>query len=220
MLNGWSPSRKLAGVVLLLVVVVAGIAAASRSGDGDAAASRAAASTSADGTGGTTGSTTKDGAATTGGDDGSTADAPQGTTPPAPLPLEAKVVGTTGLHDGDDVTVTVDADPGSQVFGVEMRMCKAGTVVRNDGDMLPSVTGNCASKPLAPGADGYKIVPGKAPFSSVTATYKVGVGTDTFQMDDASMTSVTCDHDHPCVLAVKYQIPDGFGFRTYPLTFS
>jgi hypothetical protein len=137
-----------------------------------------------------------------------------------PLPVDVKVTGTEGLHAGDEVTVTVSADKGSKIYGLEMRQCREGTKVRNDGDMRPSVAGSCALNPLSAGADSYKVVPSEGDRVEMTATYKVGVGSDTFPLGDGGTSTVTCDHAHPCVLAVKYQIPDGFGFRTYPLTFA
>jgi hypothetical protein len=217
--KGWSPSRKLAAVVLLVLVVVAGAAAASSGGkNGGSASARTNDSTTTGGSSKTNGS-----GASGQGRDGSTDGGASGTDPtlpPPPLPLKAEVKGTKGLSDGDDVTITVEADKDSQVFAVEMRLCREGTTVSNDGDMLPTVTGQCASKPLSPGTDGFKVVSGEPPFDHVTATYKVGTGTDTYQMDDGTENAVTCDSSHPCVLAVKYQIPNGFGFRTYPLTFS
>ena len=236
MLKEWSPSRKLAAVVLLLAAVVAVAAAASGGDDGPSKAAAASAEAGTDGaSGGDTGSGSTAGSTSsgstegtdtsTGSSGGSTSDGSSGQSeadlpPQAALPLEPKVSGTKGLHDGDEVTITVDADEGSSIYGVEMRMCRADSVIRNDGDMLPTVTGQCASKALSPGADGYKVVPNAPPYADMTATYKVGTGTDTYQLDDATSNSVTCDADHPCVLAVKYQIPNGFGFRTYPLTFS
>ena len=211
----WSPSRKLAAVVLLVGVVVAGAAAASSSShDGSSSASASNSSGAAGKSGGAASGTGQGGK----GSSGSTTT--MVTPPPAPLPIEPTVQHTTGLHAGDEVTISVKADKGSQIFAVEMRMCRAGSVISNGGDWLPTVTGQCASKGLSPGTDGYKVVSGAPPFSEVTAGYKVGTGTDTYKMDDGTTSSVTCDSSHPCVLAVKYQIPNGFGFRTYPLTFS
>ena len=104
------------------------------------------------------------------------------------------------------MTVTVKADKGSLIYGVEMRMCRAGAAITNDGDWLPTVTGQCASKGLSPGADGYKIVPSEGDRTQVTATYKVGTGTDTYMMDDGTKNSVTCDAAHPC--EPRGQVPD------------
>jgi hypothetical protein len=207
--KGWSPSRKLAAVVLLVAVVVAGAALAAGGRGGSAAAHGNASAT----TGGTAGEGSSTGS---GGNKGSTSSTTAVTTPPVSLPDKIQVSRTTGLHAGDLVTITVRADQGSQIFAVEMRQCRGGSTINNGGDWLPTVAGKCA--PTL--GEGYKAVPGAPPFTSVTATYKVGTGSDTYKLDDGTSNTVTCDASHPCVLAVKYQIPNGFGFRTYPLTFS
>ena len=51
-------------------------------------------------------------------------------------------------------------------------------------------------------------------------SFRVGGGTDTFARQDGAAASITCDAAHPCQLSVKVQIPYGFGFRTFPLTFA
>ena len=219
MLKGWTSSRKVATLVLLVASM--GVVLAVVSNDGSTAADGSG-TTSVDGgsgSGGTAGG--DDGAAGATTDDGTAGgtSSPSSTTP-KPLPLAAEVTQTTGLKAGDEVVVAVRADDGSQIFGVEMRQCREGTVVNNDADMRPSVAGQCALGPLSPGADSYKIVPSEGDRTEVRATYKVGTGTSTFALGDGGTSTVTCDSSHPCVLAVKYQIPGGFGFRTYPLTFS
>jgi hypothetical protein len=216
--KGWSPSRKLAAVVLLVVVVVAGAAIASSNNDGSAAAHSTSDSSTAGGTAGAGATGDNAGEGQVGKDGRPSTTGP--TTPPAPLPVKAQVKGTAGLHSGDKVTISVEADKGSFIYAVEMRMCRADAVLDNDGDELPTVTGQCVSKPLAPGTDGFKIAESDGDRTKITADYIVGAGTDTYTMDDGTQSSVTCDADHPCLLWVKYQIPNGFGFRTYPLTFS
>jgi hypothetical protein len=213
--KGWSPSRKLAAVVVVLIALVAIGAAASSNGKSDNTAAHTP-DTSSTGGAGKAGSGSGD--STTGGP--GKASTTSTTFKPAPLPLAAKVTDTNGLHSGDKVSITVKADAGSFIYAIEMRLCRADSVLHNDGDELPTVTGQCATKPLAPGTDGYKIVESTGERREITADYIVGTGTDTYQMDDGKMNAVTCDAAHPCLLWVKYQIPNGFGFRTYPLTFS
>jgi len=215
--RGWTPSRKLATVAVVLIGLVALVAVLSSSGgngsSGASAADRSASSTGGAGSGGTTsggssGSSSKGGGSTT------------TTLTNTQLPVAATVTGNKGLKSGDTVTITVKADKGSNIFAVEMRMCRADAVLHADGDELPTVTGQCISKELAPKTDGFKIVESDGSRTELTATYVVGTGTDTYRMDDGTEAHVTCDASHPCVLWVKYQIPNGFGFRTYPLTFS
>jgi hypothetical protein len=213
--KAWSPSRKLAAVVLLVGVVVAAAAAASSSSHSGSASARTSDSASTGGAGSAGGA---GGAGA--GKDGQGGSSTTAVTTPAPLPVEAQVKGTTGLHSGDKVTISVKADKDSFIYAVEMRMCRADAVLNHDGDELPTVTGQCASQPLAPGTDGFKIVESDGNRTEINAEYIVGTGTDTYQMDDGTTAAVTCDAAHPCLLWVKYQIPNGFGFRTYHLTFS
>jgi hypothetical protein len=49
--------------------------------------------------------------------------------------------------------------------------------------------------------------------------FRVGEGTSTYKTQDGDPVSITCGHGHPCTLAVKFQIPNGYGFRTYPLEY-
>ena len=218
-LSTWSASRKLASAVLFVALLALLGVLASRS-SGSAAADRSG-SAAAGATGGDPGSTSSTAAG--GGPGGADAVSTNGvSTKPdtTPLPLAAEIMNTTGLHNGDEVVVDATAEHGSLLYGVEMRLCKEGTIIANDGDMLPTVAGQCASEALSPGGDGYKIVPSEGARTEVHTTYKVSTGTNTFPLDDGGTGSVTCDAGHPCVLAVKYQIPNGFGFRTYPLTFA
>jgi hypothetical protein len=219
-LSTWSASRKLASAVLAVVLLALLGVRASRD-SGGAPADRASQSTGGSETNGSGSTSPTDASA----GDASAADEETSngvSTRPdtTPLPLASKVSNTTGLRNGDEVKVDATAESGSLLYGVEMRLCKEGTIIANDGDLLPTVAGQCASEALSPGGDGYKIVASEGDRTEVHTTYTVSTGTNTFPLDAGGTGSVTCDADHPCVLAVKYQIPDGFGFRTYPLTFA
>lgn len=218
-LRTWTSSRKLAAVVLLVALVVLGIGALSHRGSSPSLAESAGTdvSTKEPGGGGDFGGSVRSDSAAVS-STGIQGDSNAG--PHDSLPVKAAVLNTTGLRAGDEVTIAVQASRGSAIYAVEMRVCKAGTIIRNEGDMLPTVSGRCAAHPLSAGASGFLQVPGAPPYREMVAAYKVGVGTDTFPLDEGGTASVTCDHDHPCVLAVKFQIPNGFGFRTYPLTFA
>lgn len=220
-LGTWSSTRKLAAAVLLVAVVALAAGALSDRGLSAFASDPVGAKPLAGGartsaTSGNVSSVPGDSAAASG--SGIQGD-PQAA-PGAPLPLKANVTNLSGLRSGDEVKVAVTAEKGSAIYGVEMRVCKAGTVIRNDGDMLPTVTGRCAAHPLSSGTSGFLQVPAAPPYQEIVATFKVGVGTDAFPLDDGGTGSVTCDRSHPCLLAIKFQIPNGFGFRTYPLTFA
>ena len=145
--------------------------------------------------------------------------APDAPKVPVSLPVAVTVSATSGLADGQAVTVHVVPTGGSQIFGVEARMCKAGAVIDFDADFRPTQTGNCATKPLSANADGYLKAAAAPPYQSVDMTYRVGVGSDSYTTQSGTPVQITCGPDNPCVLAVKLQIPNGFGFQTYPLSF-
>lgn len=221
-LRAWSSSRKVAAAVLLVAVMALAAGALLQNGSSPSTTNTAGAKVSSSNQDPNTSKTSGPGsvegdpaAASSTGIQGDPHAAPD-----APLPLKATVTNLAGLRAGDEVKIAVQADEGSLIYAVELRMCRAGTVIQNDGDMLPTVTGRCAAHPLSAGASGFLQVAGKPPYQEMVASYTVGVGTDTFPLDEGGTGSVTCDRDHPCVLAVKFQIPNGFGFRTYPLTFA
>lgn len=219
-LGTWSSTRKLAAGVLLVAVTALAVGTLLRDGSSPSLWDAPGTKTSA---GDQKASDTSDGVSVKGDSAAASSTGIQGSaaaSPYTPLPLQATVTNLSGLRAGDQVKIAVKAEAGSVIYAVEMRMCKADTVIRNDGDMLPTVSGSCAAHPLSPGASGFLKVPAAPPYQEMVAAYTVGVGTDTFPLDEGGTGSVTCDRNHPCVLAVKYQIPNGFGFRTYPLTFA
>ena len=135
------------------------------------------------------------------------------------LPLEARVSSTTGLADGDAVTIAVTANAGSEIFGAEARLCAGTAVVQRDADMRPSRTGQCISSPLSSVSDDLVVAMSAPPYASVELTYRVGIGSETYTTQAGNQATITCDQSHPCLLAVKFQVPGGYGFRTYPVDF-
>ena len=135
------------------------------------------------------------------------------------LPLTATVTNSTGLADGEPLTIHVEADDGSQVYVAEARLCAGGTVVQTDSDMRPSRTGHCISSPLSAVSDDFVSVESQPPYASLDLTFRVGVGQESYTTQDGEPITITCDREHPCTLAVKYQVPYGYGFRTYPIEY-
>lgn len=137
----------------------------------------------------------------------------------APIPLAVQVSSTQGLRDGQTVSVTVTPEGGSQVFGFEAFLCKGGVDFRLDADIRPDETGKCVAHPVSASSDDYKLVQAEPPYQSVTADFRVGVGTDQFQLRDGRAVQITCGPGNPCQLVLKLQYPDAYGFRAFPLTF-
>ncbi|HZN15010.1 MAG TPA: hypothetical protein VFB78_12110 [Acidimicrobiales bacterium] len=136
-----------------------------------------------------------------------------------PLPLKLSTANTSGLRDGDEVHVHVDADKGSAIYAVEAWQCKGGVTYLYDTDVRPTWTGKCLSKNLSANSERSKVIPGAPPFSLVDGTFRVGTGVDTYETRDGRTTTVACDAAHPCLLVLKLQIPNGYGFKSIPLTF-
>jgi hypothetical protein len=85
------------------------------------------------------------------------------------------VSATSGLADGQAVTVHVVPTGGSQIFRVEARMCKAGAVIDFDADFRPAQTGNCGQAAVSQRGRCLKAAAAR-PYQSVDMTYRVGVG--------------------------------------------
>lgn len=140
--------------------------------------------------------------------------------PPIELPATVRVSSTTALTDGQTIEVNVVPTSGSEVYGVEARLCRAGAQVQFDADMRPTQTGNCIADPLSDGSDAHVVVAGEPPYQSVDLTFRAGVGTSSYTTQDGDPATITCGPGSPCVLALKIQVPNGFGFRTYDVTFA
>jgi hypothetical protein len=135
------------------------------------------------------------------------------------LPLDVGVDDTSGLSDGDTVTVQVTAKSGSKIYGADVRLCRGDAVIENTADFAPTQGGQCIAAPLSAGSDAFVELAGSDPFTSLDIPFRVGTGTSTYQMQDGTPVAITCGPGHPCTLVVKLQIPDGFGFRSFDLTF-
>jgi len=145
-----------------------------------------------------------------------------GTVPPPVLPVKVKLSSTQGLRDGDPVNIRIDAEDGSQVFAFTVHQCRRDAVIRNDGDFLdaPGGRANCAANPLSPRSDGPIRVQGEGEFRSVQGTYRIGVGSDSYQTVDAKPAAITCGPQNPCKLVLKIQVPYGFGYQEFPITYA
>lgn len=144
---------------------------------------------------------------------------PRTTPTTAPLPLNVNVTPAQGAVDGQVVTIEVTPAGGSQVFGFEAFLCKGGVDFLLDADIRPDETGKCVSKPLSPGSDDYQLVAAEPPYQSVTSQFRVGVGTDSFTMQNGRTATITCGPGNPCQLVLKLQYPDAYGFRAFPVTY-
>lgn len=136
-----------------------------------------------------------------------------------PIPLKVALSSTTGLSDGQEVSIKVTPDGGSQVYGLEVFVCAPNQTFTQDADVRPTQSGKCISKRISAKSDDYKFVKVGPPYREANVTFRVPVGTDTYLTDEGRQVAITCGPGNPCQLVMKLQYPDGFGFRAYPLTY-
>jgi hypothetical protein len=142
-----------------------------------------------------------------------------GTVPPQTLPVSISISSTKNLHDGQALAIHVTPTKGSQMFGFEARECAPNVVFRVEFDFYPDQTGNCVLLPLSSDSDAHAQVKANPPYSSADLRYRVGEGTSTYTDANGKNVSITCGKGHPCQLVLLLQVPYGFGFATYPLSF-
>lgn len=142
-----------------------------------------------------------------------------GTVPPPTLPVTVRMSSTTGLVDGQPVAIRVEAKEGSEMYGFEARICRADAVFRGLYDFFPTVAGTCAAEPLSAGSDSYLRVQGEMPYQVAEGVIRIGTGSNTFVLENDQRATVTCDRNNPCKLVLMIQVPYGFGFQEYPLSY-
>ncbi len=141
-------------------------------------------------------------------------------TPTAPaLPLDVVVSPTAALVDGQVVSIHVTPTNGSNIYAAEAFICQVDASYTVDADIRPSITGKCITKPLSANTSDYvKKVVGP-PYQVLDMSVIAGVGSDSYATQQGRNVTITCDSLHPCVLVLKLQIPNSYGFRTFPLAY-
>ncbi|MEZ5145258.1 MAG: hypothetical protein R2726_22510 [Acidimicrobiales bacterium] len=140
---------------------------------------------------------------------------------PSPVPVTATATPLTGLTDGQSVAIHVDADLGNAVYSVSTRLCKASAPIDFDADFAPTLTGKCIATPF-PGSVGQAsaTVNTAPPNASADISFKVGIGTETFTLQDTSQATVTCGPADPCKIAVKVQVVGATKYFSFPFTYA
>ena len=213
------------GIVVVLIVVGAVVATRSSSGSGpesDAGASSTVTSVDASTTSAPSATSPTSTAAVSPG--ASTTVTPTSTPhdphfPLADLPLTVTETRTTGLKDGDKVSFHIVPTSGSQAYGVSIRLCAADATFPALDDFEPATAGKCIGHALSADSDVLVETAGSPPYQGLDAEFRVGVGTDTYTMTDGTPVSISCGPANPCQLVLLLQVPNAFGFKTYPVTF-
>jgi hypothetical protein len=135
-------------------------------------------------------------------------------------PIAVSVSPTSGLTDGQVVSIHAQAAPGSDLYEIRTHLCRPGAVIENTVDF--DFDGpNCSPTPVSPNAD-YETIVTIPPGTGGTgdATFRVGVGSggpwgDMF----GGNHTITCGPDAPCSLVVQLQVPNNTVFSVVPLCF-
>ena len=152
------------------------------------------------------------------------------TASPAPaetavLPVTVtKTSSFTGLVNGSTVSVHVDAQSPpnatpSSIFSIDGRICLASAVINNTADFDPIPGGNCAGHPFNAQSDALVQVPVDPPNKVGDLSFRVGVGTDTYDNGGTPVT-ITCGPANPCKLVLELLVPSGFVFTSFPLGYA
>ena len=146
------------------------------------------------------------------------------TVPPKPyttpsMPLTASVSGNSSVRSGDVVKVRAEPNAGSQMYGVDARLCRGDVGISNEGAFRPTVGGNCIIDPLSPGTDAVVNLENPTPDQGIDIEFRVGAGTTTFRTQSGKDATITCGPSNPCQIVLKLQYPNGFGFQAFPVTF-
>jgi hypothetical protein len=137
-----------------------------------------------------------------------------------PPPVDVTLSNTKNLHDGDAVAIHVTPKQGSTLYGFEAFLCAGNTSFNYDADIRPTETGKCVSAPLSSASDAYLQVPAAPPYTSADASFRVGVGSNSYTTQDGTPVTIKCGSGSPCQIVLKVQYPNGFGFEAYPVTFA
>lgn len=136
------------------------------------------------------------------------------------VPVQVGVPGLTGLRDGDAVRLHIEPDDGELLYSVDVRLCVPNIEITSDAVLSPELSGRCLLEPLTPNSDSVVRQRSASPDGPTDVTFRVGVGTGSWTRVDGQPASITCGPGHPCSLVVKFQIPYGYGYRVYPVTFA
>jgi hypothetical protein len=150
------------------------------------------------------------------GDDGL---AKTGTTAPRTLPAIISISSTSNLTDGQAIAIHVVPNKGSAIYGFEARICAPNAVMKVEYDFYPDQTGFCVLTPLSADSDAHGLVQAQPPYQVANLTFRVGVGTSDYTDVNGKHVTITCGPGHPCQLVLLLQVPYGFGFATYKLTY-
>jgi hypothetical protein len=135
-------------------------------------------------------------------------------------PVAVSVNPTSGLVDGQAVSIHAQASPDSDLFEIRTHLCRAGAVVRNTAEFAFDGP-NCSPTSMSTISD-YETILAIRPGTGGTGdtTFRVGVGSGAPWTDVLGGThTLACGPDAPCTLVVQLQVPNTTVFYAVPLCF-
>ncbi|MEI7622080.1 MAG: hypothetical protein WCJ88_00840 [Actinomycetes bacterium] len=135
------------------------------------------------------------------------------------MPLSVKAQGNSKVSSGDVVKVRAEPNAGSQMYGVDARLCRGDVGIANEGAFRPTVGGNCIIDPLSPGTDAVVNLENPSPDKGLDVEFRVGSGSTTFKTQSGKDVTISCGPSNPCQIVLKLQYPNGYGFKGFPVTF-
>ncbi len=144
------------------------------------------------------------------------------------------VQGNTALHGLSSpsngvstATITVTANAGSNVYGVDARICEPGADLQFSADLNPTQTGHCAPTALGAGGSALVSVATAPPNLTATLSFNIVPGSSTWTDSGGTTHTITCDYTTnatPCGLWLRIAVPagqnNGTEFKHYDLTFA
>lgn len=125
------------------------------------------------------------------------------------LPFTLEVSATTGLVDGEPVSITVRADAGQRVGSSGLiYICRADATYTSNADLQPYTAGNCPNAPISSSGSLLPWPIRSYPTGSTSvSTVRMGTGTVEWGPGvDPDQFSLTCDPDNPCRLVIDIPI--------------
>ena len=118
---------------------------------------------------------------------------------------------TSGLIDGQRVTITIKSDPTFPIYQVEARVCRAGVTYQPSSGNRPNADFelgglNCPSDPITSSADvtsvDANVLTQAQTDKGNPMSIRVGAGTTSWPVGNPT-SSITCDSENPCTLVVE-----------------
>ena len=133
-------------------------------------------------------------------------------------PIDVQVSPTSGVRDGQTLSITAQAPRGDVIYELRAHLCVPGPVIRTGFDF--GFQGRrCTSIAVGHGDVEQKASYGGGVTTASLNTFKVGEGTVQWVNELGFPDTITCGAGHPCDLVVRIEITNDAVFFTAPLCY-